>query len=183
MNISTLIRPVAAVSFSLLTTATVKQELLRPVAFPGQAVQQSPDAYATSLLGHHIGLLSRQLQDFGLLPDNWDGYGAVAPSRAAVGNVLDLLTRLPGEWALRLHTDSLTPSPYGTIALEWEHGQAYLSVEVGDAAWSFTADMAGQSQFASPVHYPNHELWQRVTDLLAHLYPDAAPHNAPAYTA
>lgn len=183
MNISNLIRPIAAASFSLLATTTVKQELLRPVAFPGQTVQHSPDEYATSLHGHYLGRLCQQVQQFLVLPDNWDGYGAVAPSPAAGGNVIDLLNRLPGEWVLRLPPDGLTPSPYGTIVLEWAREQDYLSVEVGDTAWSFTAEMAGRPQLSLTEIYPNQELWQRAIGLLALLYPDAASHNAPGYTA
>lgn len=183
MNFSSILRPVATASFSLLATAAVKAELLRPVEVPGQAVQQSPDAFATSMHAHCLGLLCQQVRQFGALADDWDGYGAVAPSEAATSNVLDLLSRLPGEWVLRLPLDGLTPTPYGTITLEWALAGDYLSVEVGDTAWSYTAEAAGRPQLAPATTYPNPELLARVQTLLDQIFPDAAAHNGFSYTA
>lgn len=183
MNIVNLTRPILAASFTLFATTSIKQELLPPVECPGQTTQQSPDYYATSVYGHHIGLLCKHVHGFSALTDDWDGYGAVPPSAAAMGNVIDLLNGLPGEWSMRLHKDDLTPSPYGTITLEWATDGDYVSVEVGDTAWAFTAEIDGTLRSNPNETYPNEMLHQRVEEALAMLYPDAAPHNAPSYTA
>ena len=84
---------------------------------------------------------------------------------------------------MRLHKDDLTPSPYGTITLEWATAGDYVSVEVGDAAWAFTAEIDGMLRSNPNETYPNEMLRQRVEEVLVMLYPDADPHNAPSYTA
>ena len=183
MNIGTLTRPIVAASFTLFATIPVKWELLAPVDYPGQTTQQSPDYYPTSVHGHHVGLLCKHVHGFAALGDDWDGYGAVPPSAEAIGNVMDLLNALPGEWAMQLHQDDLTPSPYGTITLEWAREQDYVSVEVGDTSWAFTAEIGGELRSNPNETYPNELLRQRVEEALAILYPDAVPHDAPSYTA
>ncbi|MCI1187892.1 hypothetical protein MON38_10710 [Hymenobacter sp. DH14] len=166
-----------------MSVASVKAELLKPVTIPGQAVQQSPDAFITSVRTHHVGLLCQQVTRFSALAENWDGYGAVAPSAAAVGNVIDLINRLPYAWTSSLSIDGLTPTPYGTVTLEWTRGDDYLSVEVGDEDWSFIAEVKGHPQLAMAETYPNPELLTRVTSLLCELFPADDTSNGSIYTA
>lgn len=184
MNIGILTKPIMVASISsLLVAAPVRSELLAPVCCPGQTIQQSPDNYAVSIYGHQVSLLRKQVKQFLTLTDNWDGYGAVAPSQEAINNVVNLMSRLPDEWVLCLHQDDLTPSPYGTISLEWAKGDDYVSVEVGDALWAFTAEIAGSVMSHPNEIYPNEVLRQSVEKYLALLCPDAATHDASGYSA
>lgn len=182
MNSHSLTRPALAFSLAILV-APVKQELLRPVPVPGQPVQQSPADQAVSLRHHQVGLLCQHLHSFEQLGDNWDGYGAVPPSTQALRNAMELLNGLAGEWVLRLHPDDLTPTPYGTITLEWATATDYVSVEVGDAQWACTAELAGELQSSPNAEYPNASLRQRVEQVLQALFPHAVPQDVPAYTA
>lgn len=166
-----------------MTASPIKAELWKPVPVPGQTVQQSPDAYITSMRRHHIGLLCQQVTQFSKLRDGWDGYGGAAPSADAIHNVMDLVNALPSEWTFHLPIDGLTPTPYGTITLEWASGNDYLSVEVGDEEWSFTSEIEGYSQVSGTEIYPNVELLARVTSLLNEIFSSVIARNESAYTA
>jgi len=161
----------------------MKQAFLVPVLLPGYFTQQSPADQAVSQRHHHVGLLCKHLQSFLNLTDNWDGYGAVPPSEQAIDEVTRLLNNLPSQWALRLHSDGLTPTPYGTITLDWAVGADYVNVEVGDNQWAYTAEI-GEELLSSPnTVFPNATLQQQIVQVLQALFPQVMPLDVPAYTA
>ena len=181
MTIAALITP-AFVSFVGLSVP-MRAELLAPVRLIGGTAWQSPADKATSLRHHHLGLLCQHLQSLEALPDNWDGRGAVPPSAQAVGHAAAFLNGLPSEWSLRLHADDLTPTPYGTITLEWAAGADYVSVEIGDDQWAYTAELGGQAHGGPNASHADTGLHVAVEEVLRTLFPDAVPHDADPYTA
>ena len=161
----------------------MRTELLPPVRLVGGTAWQSPADQATSLRHHHLGLLCQHLQSFEALGNNWDGHGAVPPSAQAVGHAMTLLNELPGEWVLRLHTDDLTPTPYGTLTLEWATGPEYVSLEIGDDQWAYTAEVGGELHRSPNIAYADAAVQYTVSQALQALFSDAVPHDADPYTA
>ena len=182
MNVQHLTRP--ALAFSLVMLATpIKRALLSPVSLPGQATQQSPADQAVSLRNYTLNLLRQRLLSFEVLADNWDGYGAVPPSAQVVGHATTLLQALPGEWVLHLGADDLTPTPYGTVTLEWANGPNYVSVEMGDDQWAYIAEVGGEIRRSANAAYPDAALRHTVNQALWALFPSAVPHERNPYTA
>lgn len=181
MTLTALTTP-AFLSFVALAVP-MRTELLTPVRLVGGTPWQSPADRATSLHRHHLGLLCQHLQSFEALADNWDGHGAVPPSAQAVGHATTLLNGLPGEWALRLHADDLTPTPYGTITVEWAAGADYVSVEIGDDQWAYTAELGGETQFGTNIAHSDGGLQVAVRQALRMLFPDVVPQDADSHTA
>lgn len=118
----------------------------------------------------HLDALGKFVQGFAALGDNWDGYGAVPPSSQTIANVLDLLGTLPGKWRVKLHQDGLTPSPYGTITLEWERKKDWVAVEVGDTTWAITMNVNGKYQGSPNETYPTGLSTPRIEEAMTMLY-------------
>jgi hypothetical protein len=93
---------------------------------------------------HWRGLNSR-LNDFTKLPDNWAGEGTAAISAIVVSNVRAFLHSIGDDYTIKLNNESLTPTPYGTINLDWATENGNLSVEIGRTRMAFVAELPGQA--------------------------------------
>ncbi|MCB0629215.1 MAG: hypothetical protein R2824_04820 [Saprospiraceae bacterium] len=73
------------------------------------------------------------------LDDNWDGRGAVALSPYVVANTVHFIEQIPKRYKDLLEDDSLTPTPYGTIVIDWysSNNEDNFSVEIGDEEVGF----------------------------------------------
>ena len=77
--------------------------------------------------------------------DNWDGYGAIIPKYKVLQNTYQFLNLLPNNISLALQPDHISPTPYGTIQLDWRKGSALISVEVGISKIGFFSEFPDQS--------------------------------------
>ena len=85
------------------------------------------------------------LEDIQHLKPDWDGYGSLPVSKEAIAHARGFLGILEAQTPT-LADPEITPTPSGTIALEWEadSGEAYL--EIGKTRFSFFARSVSGSE-------------------------------------
>ena len=117
---------------------TSTRSLTRPVQFQyGASKKLGIIELATSPTGHLLKLCSRVVSCADL-PDNWDGYGGVAPSKQAMGNALDFIMQIDPYFLQYLRDEDIVPNPYGTISFEWSNARKdSVCVEIGDVEIAF----------------------------------------------
>ncbi len=85
-----------------------------------------------------------RIDAFAALGDNWDGYGALPISEAAIRNARFVLERLSHSCP----TPDVVPNSNGTISFEWETRSAYACLEIGVTRYALFVDAkAGQGDF------------------------------------
>jgi hypothetical protein len=103
-----------------------KQEELQVYTEP---ISSPLKKYTTDFLFSHLAeLLS--------LEGNWSGPGSVGPSEEAVVRAAFFLQVLaPEKSQLYLKKDDISPTPYGTIVVDWRNFKKniLLSIEIGDS--------------------------------------------------
>jgi hypothetical protein len=72
-----------------------------------------------------------QLNAFSRLDDNWDGYGGARISDQAIAHARSLLCTQIYTYA-RLGVPEITPTPNGTLVVEWQGSNGEAAVEIGN---------------------------------------------------
>ena len=99
-------------------------------------VHQAPGTTVHSDLSIEESRLRAKLESYGELEDDWDGEGATAPSKAAVGDVLKFLDARPDGIPLPLPE----VASIGDIGIYWDHDSIFAEVQFeGDRKYSFYA--------------------------------------------
>lgn len=75
-----------------------------------------------------------------LLPDNWDGYGAVSPDFVVYSNACCFLEKLDNKIMKFLEEDNILSTPYGTITFDFYVNDDLISVEIGKIQIGFFTD-------------------------------------------
>lgn len=76
----------------------------------------------------------KRVEEFFLLKDGWDGYGAYAPAGVVCGNALrlvDTLAQFPN-----VPSPEITPSSNGTVLFSWENQGGEAILEVGETKFT-----------------------------------------------
>lgn len=77
-----------------------------------------------------------EITSFGVLGDNWDGYGAV-PVLPEIVEKVNTLINVLGSSCIEKVTN-VFPNPHGTITIEWENNQREkLGLEIGLNSFSY----------------------------------------------
>lgn len=84
--------------------------------------------------------LFSKLNEISEIIDNWDGFGAVKPSKKCINNVTNIFRRMELKNLARLSFYDINPSPYGTVEMEWKIGLGIANIEVGDNLVSITSE-------------------------------------------
>ncbi len=71
------------------------------------------------------------------LPDDWDGYGAIAVASAAISNSRTMLGFLASSGN---QPNFISPSSGGTIEFDWETTFGSACMEIGNSTYSFYTD-------------------------------------------
>lgn len=73
------------------------------------------------------------------LKKNWDGRGALSITPKVISNTFQFIKRIPTYYTNFLTEDSFTPTPYGTLVIDWysEDEQSNLSIEIGETEIGF----------------------------------------------
>lgn len=82
--------------------------------------------------GPPLSVVERVL-GFSALPTGWDGYGGVPVERQTIENALKVLNELydrADDHDIALGQPIVGPTPEGSIQIEWDHPEAYVSVEI-----------------------------------------------------
>lgn len=107
-----------------------------------------------------VFLIENRLRSFANLGFNWDGYHGVPPTRSVV-NAIQFYRFLPRILQERILTDHISPTPYGTITLEWANGDFFISIEIGENKIGFFSELPDgtspklESKEFNENHIPN----------------------------
>lgn len=91
------------------------------------------------------------LQEFSQLEDNWCGRGSCSPKEITIQNTRILLRQIKEEHLNLLIDDDFTPSPYGTISIDFiDQLHDELSLEVGKDSFGMCGEIQGQEIIVEP---------------------------------
>ncbi|MBR2507659.1 MAG: hypothetical protein IKB70_12395 [Bacilli bacterium] len=97
----------------------------------------------------------QELSEFVCLPQNWDGYGAIPLELAAYENANHFLDQIDRGILKYLSQESLQPTPYGTVIMDFQKGHDLVSVEIGnDKIGFFTKFKNHKNFFSNGESYP-----------------------------
>lgn len=74
-----------------------------------------------------------KIDEIAVMPDNWDGYGAIRIGPETTRNAKSALNKLHRFAPI----PDITPNPNGTISLEWESAEGFGHLEIGRTKFSF----------------------------------------------
>ncbi|TXH31504.1 MAG: hypothetical protein E6Q96_00065 [Cyclobacteriaceae bacterium] len=87
---------------------------------------------------NNLFAFENRLNSFKRLSDGWDGYAATTPDNIVISNSIKFLEALPEYLADNLKEDDITPTPYGTIVIDWQNDRSEkMSVEIGNQTLGF----------------------------------------------
>jgi hypothetical protein len=76
-----------------------------------------------------------------LLPNNWDGYGAIPPNELINKQINDFLPQFPERLLQYTTTDDMYATPHGTVVLEFQKEKNELIIEFGEREYGFFTDL------------------------------------------
>jgi len=88
-------------------------------------------------LSENAEAMLRRLDEFSILPENWDGYGASAPLKDAIQDGKRFVRTLD---RLRQYIDFTSPGPNGEVSVELKFGLKYMEfVFYPSGKWKYTS--------------------------------------------
>ena len=93
--------------------------------------------------------LKNRISEIDNLKDNWDGYGAIAPSEIVIKNAFKFIDCILAEGFNAIEKDDIIPTPYGSIVLDFNTTRGLVSVEIGLNQIGFFTEFVNQNDFAS----------------------------------
>lgn len=93
--------------------------------------------------------LKNRISEIDNLQDNWDGYGAVAPSRDVIKNAFKFVDCIIEEGFNAIKKEDIVPTPYGSIVLDFNTMKGLVSVEIGLTQIGFFTEFADQNDLVS----------------------------------
>jgi hypothetical protein len=82
-----------------------------------------------------LKLARHSIDEFALLEENWDGYGAASISDQARKHAHHFINEIAAA-ALDVPVPEVSPKPTGTISFEWEAPHAEVYIEIGNTRYS-----------------------------------------------
>ena len=92
--------------------------------------------------------LKNRISELDNLSDNWDGYDAIAPFKDVVKNSFKFIDCILDEGYL-LNEDDITPTPYGSIVLDFKTEAGIVSVEIGKSQIGFFTEFTNHIDYSS----------------------------------
>ena len=119
-----------------------------------------------------------KLFSFLSLPKNWDGYGGIPPLKDCHYNAMKFIEHLHIYDLLRLNLDMITPTPHGTIEVEWCKDDFYLSVEIGSHLLGYISQLPdGTSRSSEGIILNNNEIPYEIEQALKILHEELTNDN------
>jgi hypothetical protein len=81
-----------------------------------------------------------QINSFNDLSNEWAGDSTVKPSQKVIDNAIIFLFNL-GRYNKKIKAEDITPTPYGTITMNWYNGDKELSIEIGNTSIGFFSEL------------------------------------------
>jgi len=112
------------------------------------------------------------MNQFKKVGDNWDGYGAKAPSEMAIKNAISFLKLLPAGYQKMLNLDEVNITPYGTVVMEWYKDENhFLSIEVGNSKIGFFSETPdGENPLEQSIQFISNEVPQQVIPVFKKIF-------------
>lgn len=101
----------------------------------------SPTTYNENLLPREKIALLNALDYLARLEDNWNGYGAVAPSQIAVIMARHFITLLPLN---RAHANGIEPDGDGGVLLTWENNAERIILTIDGSMLHLSHERTGE---------------------------------------
>ena len=114
----------------------------------------------------------KEIRSFGVLPENWDGYGAFRINEKIIENAITLADILHNISTVNLSTvKHIFPSPNGTINFIWTNkNDERISLEIGDNNLSYYVKQNSKSpEFFDNVDI-NIEQMQKLSKSIQSIY-------------
>ena len=112
----------------------------------------------------------KRIAEINELRDNWDGYGAATISPRIIDTILQFLQVLPAKYAMKLDEDSLTPTPYGTLVVNWEVDRDIISLEIGEESAAYFSEIKAYYISEDYIYNIGVEVPTSILNLLEKLY-------------
>jgi len=80
-----------------------------------------------------LSFAEERIDRISIMPENWDGYGAISISQETARNAKHALKEVQRFAPL----PDITPNPNGTISFEWESSEGFGHLEIGQTRYSF----------------------------------------------
>ena len=93
--------------------------------------------------------LYAKINQFGNLPENWDGEGALKISKEVIKNSQVVIKNFPESFLKEFTIENLTPTGYGTIVIDIAKNENLLSLEIGQTKIGFFTDLKNVENFSS----------------------------------
>ncbi|MBR6197076.1 MAG: hypothetical protein IKQ72_05685 [Bacteroidaceae bacterium] len=93
--------------------------------------------------------LKNRISELDNLHDNWDMYGAIAPSDEVIKNAYKLLDIVINDGYVAIKAEDIVPTPYGSIVMDFANERGLVSVEIGKAEIGFFTEFVDGKDFAS----------------------------------
>lgn len=91
----------------------------------------------------NLAMSESKLNSFKLLATNWDGYGASSIDEITIINSKKFLGALPEHVVDNVDLDDITPTPYGTIVIDWRNSLGEMvSTEIGKNTFGFFSEFS-----------------------------------------
>lgn len=92
--------------------------------------------------------LLNRLKNLTLLPDDWDGFGAIPPYSESISNCIKFIKRLPDNVISQLEFDDFIPSNYGTVIINLTNSKKEkVSIEFGKTKLGFFTEFTDNYNF------------------------------------
>lgn len=104
---------------------------------------------SSTLGGSNAEQLKGRITAISTLRDNWDGYGAIRPNNETIHQATVFLARLNLATLQYLSADDISPTPYGTIVMDFYRSRNRLSIEVGESKIGFFSDFVNNQYVES----------------------------------
>lgn len=85
----------------------------------------------------------QKIEEIRCLPDNWDGYNASKIGVGTYNNTSLFIEKMDIDMLDMLSENDITPTPYGTITLNFRNKGNLVSVEIGENNIGFFTEFKG----------------------------------------
>ncbi len=95
-----------------------------------------------------IATIKNKISEVAELKDNWDGYGAVKIPKETIKNAFKFIDAFSKEgYTVEFETE-VTPTPYGSIVLDFSTINGLVSLEIGKTKIGFFTEFEYQDDFS-----------------------------------
>lgn len=117
-----------------------------------------------------ITSIKNKVCELSQLEANWDGYGASTLGEDVIKNTYKFIDAARSLGHCPLSADDVTPTPYGTIVLDFSSDAGLVSIEIGtDEIGFFTDFKEGHNHHSKGIHTSFRSVPQRIKENLSRL--------------